>query len=98
LLPAEADWEQRIPDSMLDPAAIVAGRESLRLALIATLQERPGRQRAVFILRDVLAWPASAVSAGDGNEHGGGQKHVAARGRACNRGRLTSSKRSSRAS
>jgi RNA polymerase sigma-70 factor (ECF subfamily) len=62
LLPAEADWVQRIPDSMLDPAAIVAGRESLRLALIVTLQERPGRQRAVFILRDVLAWPASAVA------------------------------------
>jgi RNA polymerase sigma-70 factor (ECF subfamily) len=59
---ADALWVQPIPDSMLDPAAIVAARDSLRIALIATLQELPGRQRAVLILRDVLAWPASDVA------------------------------------
>ncbi|KPI12550.1 RNA polymerase, sigma-24 subunit, RpoE, ECF subfamily [Actinobacteria bacterium OK006] len=59
---AEVQWVQPIPDSMLDPAAIVAARDSLRIALIATLQELPGRQRAVFILRDVLAWPAADVA------------------------------------
>ncbi|MGW7420218.1 RNA polymerase subunit sigma-70 [Streptomyces sp. NPDC054813] len=59
---ADPQWVQPIPDSMLDPAAIVAARDSLRIALIATLQELPGRQRAVFILRDVLAWPASDVA------------------------------------
>ncbi|MFF7890287.1 RNA polymerase subunit sigma-70 [Streptomyces sp. NPDC020794] len=58
----EAQWVQPIPDSMLDPAAIVAARDSLRITLIATLQQLPGRQRAVFILRDVLAWPAADVA------------------------------------
>ncbi|MEU9153514.1 RNA polymerase subunit sigma-70 [Streptomyces sp. NPDC048417] len=59
---ADSQWVQPVPDSMLDPAAIVTARDSLRIALIATLQELPGRQRAVFILRDVLAWPASDVA------------------------------------
>ncbi|MFI0411297.1 sigma-70 family RNA polymerase sigma factor [Actinomadura sp. 3N508] len=49
----------RVPD---DPAAIVASRAGLRLALIAALQYLPGRQRAVVILRDVLAWPAADVA------------------------------------
>ncbi|GAA4485253.1 hypothetical protein GCM10023191_009630 [Actinoallomurus oryzae] len=46
-----------------DPATIVATRESLRLALIAGLQYLPARQRAVFILREVLAFPAAEVAA-----------------------------------
>lgn len=62
LAAAEAPWLQPVPDSMLDPAAIVTARDSLRIALIAALQKLPGRQRAVFILRDVLAWPASDVA------------------------------------
>ncbi|MGI8330439.1 sigma-70 family RNA polymerase sigma factor [Actinomadura scrupuli] len=49
----------RVPE---DPAAIVASRAGLRLALIAALQYLPGRQRAVVILRDVLAWPATEVA------------------------------------
>lgn len=44
-----------------DPAAIVAERESIRLALIVSLQYLPPRQRAVLILREVLAWPAAEV-------------------------------------
>jgi RNA polymerase sigma-70 factor (ECF subfamily) len=60
-------WLQPIPDALVslesdDPAAIVALRNSLRLALIASLQYLPGRQRAVLILRDVLAWPAAEVA------------------------------------
>ncbi|MFG2421720.1 RNA polymerase subunit sigma-70 [Streptomyces sp. NPDC048448] len=62
LAAAEAQWLHPVPDSMLDPAAIVTARDSLRIALIAALQELPGRQRAVFILRDVLSWPASDVA------------------------------------
>ena len=66
---AESDvqWLQPIPDALLrpesgDPAAIAVSRESLRLALIASFQYLPPRQRAVLLLRDVLAFPASDVA------------------------------------
>ncbi|MCU1657136.1 MAG: polymerase sigma-70 factor, family, partial [Pseudonocardiales bacterium] len=68
LVPAPVDtaWLQPFPDSVLrrsdDPAEIVASRSSLRLALIASLQYLPARQRAVLILRDVLAFPATEVA------------------------------------
>src|SRR6201994_162442 len=63
----EVNWLQRAPDAMLiadstDPAAIVAAREGLRLALIASLQYLPPRQRAVLVLRDVLAFPAAEIA------------------------------------
>jgi RNA polymerase sigma-70 factor (ECF subfamily) len=50
------------PGGAGDPAVIVAARGSTRLALIATLQYLPGRQRAVLILRDVLGWRAAEVA------------------------------------
>jgi RNA polymerase sigma-70 factor, ECF subfamily len=64
---ADVDWLQPAPDATLtpdsaDPAAIVAEREGLRLALIASLQYLPPRQRAVLVLRDVLAFPAAEVA------------------------------------
>src|SRR2546421_476654 len=64
----EVNWLQPVPDALVaaesaDPAAVVAGRESLRLALIARLPHPSGRQRAVLILRDVLAFPAAEVAA-----------------------------------
>jgi RNA polymerase sigma-70 factor (ECF subfamily) len=63
----EIAWLQPIPDALVtsaetDPAAIVAARGSLRLALVAALQHLPARQRVVLILRDVLAWPAAEVA------------------------------------
>jgi RNA polymerase sigma-70 factor (ECF subfamily) len=45
-----------------DPASIADLRQSTRLALIAAMQLLPARQRAVLILRDVLAWHANEVA------------------------------------
>jgi RNA polymerase sigma-70 factor (ECF subfamily) len=63
----EVDWLQPAPDALVtadsaDPAVIVAAREGLRLALIASLQYLPPRQRAILVLRDVLAFPAAEVA------------------------------------
>jgi RNA polymerase sigma-70 factor (ECF subfamily) len=63
----EVAWLQPIPDTLVtpeseDPATIAVTRETLRLALIATLQYLPPRQRAVLILREVLAFPAADVA------------------------------------
>ena len=59
----EVPWLEPMPDSLVsdDPAAVVTGRESIRLAVVAAMQFLPPRQRAVLILRDVLQWPAAEV-------------------------------------
>jgi RNA polymerase sigma-70 factor (TIGR02960 family) len=65
--PDEVAWLEPLADAWLvppadDPAAVVVGRESLRLALIAGLQHLPARQRAILILRDVLAFSAAETA------------------------------------
>jgi RNA polymerase sigma-70 factor (TIGR02960 family) len=63
----EVSWLEPLPDAWIappadDPAAVVIERESLRLALIASLQHLPARQRAILILREVLAFSAAETA------------------------------------
>jgi RNA polymerase sigma-70 factor (ECF subfamily) len=55
---ADVSWIQPIPD----PAEVVAERNNLRLALIVSLQHLPPQQRAVLVLREVLAFSAGEVA------------------------------------
>lgn len=64
-LPADV-WLDPMPDSRLiatqDPGEVVLERESVRLAFIAALQYLAPRQRAVLVLRDVLAFTAGETA------------------------------------
>jgi RNA polymerase sigma-70 factor (ECF subfamily) len=55
---SEVTWIEPIPD----PADVAAGREGVRLALVAALQRLPPRQRAALILCEVLHWQATEAA------------------------------------
>ncbi|HVL64724.1 MAG TPA: sigma-70 family RNA polymerase sigma factor [Actinomycetota bacterium] len=63
----ETTWIEPVPDDAVlpqhaDPAELTLARETIRLAFVAALNYLPPRQRAVLILRDVMAWKASEVA------------------------------------
>ncbi|WP_197093618.1 RNA polymerase subunit sigma-70 [Nonomuraea sp. SBT364] len=61
---SEVLYLQPYPDRMLpeDPQESVVARETIELAFIVAVQHLPPRQRAAFILRDVLGWPAAKAA------------------------------------
>ncbi|WP_442816523.1 sigma-70 family RNA polymerase sigma factor [Streptomyces sp. NBC_01304] len=64
---SEVTWLEPVPDgrilpSSADPAETTMARESVRLAFMSAMQHLPAKQRAVLILREVLAWKAAEVA------------------------------------
>ena len=58
--PLPDEWIDGQPD--IYPEARYEVRESITLAFVAALQKLPGRQRAVFLLCDVMGWSSNEAA------------------------------------
>jgi RNA polymerase sigma-70 factor (ECF subfamily) len=63
----EPIWLEPIPDEWLagdteNPEATYAARETISFGFMILLQSLPARQRAVFVLRDILDWRADETA------------------------------------
>lgn len=67
VMDAESAWVEPVPDALValdaDPEAAVVDRDQLRLALIASLQRLPPRQRGALLLREALDFSATEIGA-----------------------------------
>jgi RNA polymerase sigma-70 factor, ECF subfamily len=65
VLDEDTAWLEPLPDALVcadaDPAATVIERERLRLALTASLQRLPARQRGALLLREALDFSAAEI-------------------------------------
>ncbi|HBQ14055.1 MAG TPA: RNA polymerase subunit sigma-70, partial [Myxococcales bacterium] len=60
-------WLEPVPDAAAlppdaDPERLLALRQSLRLAFVASVQQLPPRQRAALLLKDVLGFSAKEIA------------------------------------
>jgi RNA polymerase sigma-70 factor, ECF subfamily len=66
----DVDWLEPMPDSVmsgvaddgLSPHASYEQAEAVRLAFLACVQLLPARQRAIFLLHEVLGWSAAEIA------------------------------------
>ena len=65
VLDEECAWVEPLPDALVctdaDPAKLVIERDRLRLALVASLQRLPARQRGALLLREALDFSAAEI-------------------------------------
>lgn len=65
MLDEDSAWLEPLPDALVssdaDPASTVIQRDRLRLALTASLQRLPARQRTALLLREALDFSAAEI-------------------------------------